>query len=251
MFETFGPTAWAIAVTAVLLTGISKGGFGSALGGVAVPLLALFMPASTAAALMLPILCLMDASGIRAYWGKWSKEDLWATVPGALCGIVLGTLAFGLLSDRALKGVIGTIAIVFVADRLFGLRAKLKMNHAPGRVAGGIWGGISGVTSTLAHAGGPPVLVYLLGRNLPKQTFVATTVVFFGFINLAKLLPYAALGLFTPDVLLTAAILAPLAPLGVWLGVHVQRLVPERPFFFIATAGLGLSGLKLLWDAFK
>jgi hypothetical protein len=50
--------------------------------------------------------------------------------------------------------------------------------------------------------------------------------------------------------LILAAVLAPLAPVGVWLGLHVMRKVPERPFFLIATFMLGASGLKLLWDAF-
>jgi uncharacterized membrane protein YfcA len=241
--------AWLIAALAVLLTGISKSGFGSALGGVAVPILSLFLPPAEAAAVMLPILCVMDGFGVRAYWRKWAGDELRVLIPGAVLGIVVGTLVFGLLSVAVLKGLIGSIAVLFSLDRLLGLRARLRWNQAPGRVAGTLWAALSGLTSTLAHAGGPPVLVYLLGRKLDKERFIATTVVFFTAVNAAKVLPYLALGLFSRPVLGMAGCLAILAPVGVWLGVRMQKTVPERPFFYAASLMLGCSGLKLLWDA--
>lgn len=241
--------AWAVAALAVLLTGVSKSGFGSALGGIAVPMLSLFLAPAEAAAVMLPILCVMDAFGVRAYWGKWATEELRVLIPGALLGIVLGSLVFGLLSAPVLKGLIGCIAVLFSLDRLLGLRARLRWHRAPGRVAGTSWAALSGLTSTLAHAGGPPVLVYLLGRQLDKERFIATTVVFFTVVNAAKILPYLALGLFSRPVLGMAGCLAILAPVGVWLGVRLQKAVPERPFFYAASLMLGCSGLKLLWDA--
>ncbi|MFA9441300.1 sulfite exporter TauE/SafE family protein [Uliginosibacterium sp. sgz301328] len=243
------PAGWAVTVIAVLLTGVSKSAFGGALGGIGVPLMAIWLPPGMAVAVMLPILCLMDCFGVRAYWKKWSVTELKIIIPGGLVGIVLGALAIGLLPDRMVKGVIGAIAVLFMLDRLLGLRARLKWDHTPGPVAGGIWSAVSGITSTLAHAGGPPILVYLLGRGLPKQNFVATSAVFFTVVNAAKIAPYIALGLFSRDTLKLAAVLAPLAPIGVWLGLHVLRRVPERPFYLTATALLGLSGAKLLWDA--
>jgi uncharacterized membrane protein YfcA len=241
---------WIVTAIAVLLTGISKSAFGGALGGIGVPLMALWLPPGMAVAVMLPILCFMDMFGVRAYWGKWSVPDLRIIVPGGLVGIVLGTVAIGSLPDHAVKACIGAIAVLFMLDRLLRLRDRLRLNGEPGAVAGGIWAALSGLTSTLAHAGGPPILVYLMGRRLLKENFVATTAVFFTVINAAKIIPYIWLGLFSRDTLTLAAMLAPLAPIGVWLGLHVMRKVPERPFFLIATLMLGASGLKLLWDAF-
>ena len=241
--------AWVIAAVAVLLTGISKSGFGSALGGIAVPVLSLFISPAEAAAVMLPILSLMDAFGLRAYWGKWAAAELRVVVPGALLGIGLGAAVFGALPAAAVKGAIGAIAVLFAADRLLGLRDRVQGNRFPGRLSGFVWSAISGLTSTLAHAGGPPVLVYLLGRRLEKERFVATTVAFFAIVNAVKVAPYVALGLFSRESLVASAALAALAPVGVWLGVKAQQRVPERPFFLSASAMLGCSGLKLLWDA--
>ncbi|HXG28913.1 MAG TPA: sulfite exporter TauE/SafE family protein [Nevskiales bacterium] len=244
----FDTTGWIVAASAVLLTGISKAGLGGALGGFAVPFMSLWLSPRDAAAVMLPILVLMDVVGIRAWRGQWSGAELRALVPAALTGIALGTLAFGVLSERAVKGAVGMIAVLFALDRL--LRRSRPQNAActPSRSAW-LWGAASGFTSTLAHAGGPPLLMYLLNRGLPRTTFVATSVAYFAMINAAKLPFYLGLGLFTHQTLLLSALLAPLVPLGVWLGLRLLRHIPERPFYVGVTALLGLSGLKLIWDA--
>lgn len=243
------PIAWLACATAVLVTGISKSGLGGALGGLAVPLMSIWISPREAAAVMLPILILTDLVGIRAWRGKASREDLRLLVPAALLGILAGTLAFGMMSDRVVKGAIGLIAVAFTADRML-RRGKARPADRPISALGArLAGAASGFTSTLAHAGGPPVLAYLLGRGLPRERFVATTVYFFTLINAAKLPFYVALGLFTRDTLLTSLYLAPLVPLGVWLGMRILRHIPERPFYLFATAALGLSGVQLLWSA--
>jgi uncharacterized membrane protein YfcA len=246
----FDTTGWSVAALAVLLTGISKAGTGSALGGLAVPFMAMWLPPSQAAAVMLPILVLMDLVGLRAYRGHWSKEELKVLLPAALAGIGVGSLAFGALPEAAVKATVGLIAVTFTAQRLVGYWRPAAQAPAPrpGALRGALWGGLSGVTSTLAHAGGPPLLVYLLGRKLSRQTFVATTVIYFAVINAAKVPAYIALGLFTRDSLGISLALAPLVPVGVWLGLRFLQRIPERAFFLITTLLLGVSGLKLLWD---
>ncbi len=235
---------------AILLTGISKSAFAGALGGIGVPLMTVWMSPGMAVAVMLPMLCIMDMFGIRFFWKKWSTADLKILLPGGVAGILLGSLAIGILSDQVIKGVIGAIAVLFMLDRLFNIREWLRINRGtPGPVSGAVCGVLSGITSALAHAGGPPVLIYLMGRRLPKETFVATSLFFFTIVNAAKIVPYIALGLFSSDALLVAAILSPLAPLGVWLGLHVLRALPEKPFYLSAIVMLGMSGVKLLWDA--
>lgn len=245
-FDTAG---WIVAGLAVLMTGISKSALGGALGGLAVPFMAMWLPAREAAAVMLPILVLMDLVGIRAFWGRASMPELKTLIPAALVGIALGTLTFGLVPDRGVKAVIGAIAVWFAIDRV--MRRGAKPAAEPGRARAWLWGGVSGVTSTLAHAGGPPLLVYLLGRGLPRETFVATTVFYFAVINAAKVPFYVGLGLFSRESLLISLCFAPLVPLGVWLGMRLLTRLPERPFYVFATAALGLSGLKLIQEAFS
>jgi uncharacterized membrane protein YfcA len=240
---------WIVTAIAVLLTGISKSGLGGALGGLAVPFMSMWISPREAVAVMLPILITMDLVGIRAWRGKADWAELRMLIPAALLGIGLGTLAFGVMSDRLVTGAVGLIAIAFTADRLLRRGGAKGAAVPPSRLFAWLCGAGSGFTSTLAHAGGPPIMVYLLSRKLPKEAYVATSVFFFAVINLAKLPFYVGLNLFNRDTLAMSAMLLPLVPLGVWLGIRLLARIPERPFYLFATAALGLSGVKLLWDA--
>ncbi|MBS0544687.1 MAG: sulfite exporter TauE/SafE family protein [Proteobacteria bacterium] len=241
---------WFVTAVAVLLTGISKSGLGGALGGLAVPFMSMWISPRDAVAVMLPILIAMDFAGIRAWRGKADWAELRLLIPSALVGIALGTLAFGVLPDRVVKGAVGLIAVAFALDRVL-RRGRAASAVAAERNRGFAWlcGAGAGFTSTLAHAGGPPVMIYLLSRKLPKQAFAATSVFFFAVINLAKLPFYLGLDLFNRDTLLMSAMLLPLVPLGVFTGMRLLARIPEKPFYLFATAVLGLSGAKLLWDA--
>ncbi|SCK12686.1 sulfite exporter TauE/SafE family protein [Vogesella sp. LIG4] len=245
---SFSLSAWLVSAVAILLTGVAKGGFGGVFGGIAVPLMSLVMPPEAAAALTLPLLCLMDLSSVKLYWRRWDTHELRLMLSGALLGIGLGALAFGLLPAWSVKLVIGLLALLFAAQRLW-LRFFPATPRQMGPLAGRIAGLFGGLTSTLAHAGGPPVLVYLFSRPLSKERFVATLAVFFTVVNLVKLLPYLALHLFTATVLWQCLLLSPLVPLGVWLGVRLQRRMPEQAFFSSAVALLALSGAQLVYSA--
>ncbi|WP_153108986.1 sulfite exporter TauE/SafE family protein [Propionivibrio limicola] len=244
----FDSLGWVVAAFAVLITGISKSGLGGALGGLAVPLMAIWISPRDAAAVMLPVLIVTDWVGIGAWRGKASWADLKMMLPAAIVGIVLGTLAFGVMPDRFVKIAVGLIAVLFALDRLVRRSRGAQSARPPRRLFAWLAGAGSGFTSTLAHAGGPPVMAYLLSRQLPRQNFVATSVYFFTTINLAKLPTYLALGIFTKESLIASAMLLPLVPLGVWLGLRILAKIPERPFYWFATAALGLSGVKLLLD---
>lgn len=241
---------WFVTAVAVLLTGISKSGLGGALGGLAVPFMSMWISPRDAVAVMLPILIAMDFAGIRAWRGKADWAELRLLIPSALVGIGLGTLAFGVLPDRVVKGAVGLIAVAFALDRML-RRGRAASAVAADRKRAFAWlcGTGAGFTSTLAHAGGPPVMIYLLSRKLPKQAFAATSVFFFAVINLAKLPFYLGLDLFNRDTLLMSAMLLPLVPIGVFAGMRLLARIPEKPFYLFATAALGLSGAKLLWDA--
>lgn len=238
---------WLVTAFAILVTGISKSGLGGALGGLAVPFMSMWLSPRDAVAVMLPILIAMDMFGIRAWRGKADWADLRLLLPAALAGIAAGTLAFGVMPDRMVKAVVGFIAVAFALDRLL-RRGKPLASTGPLRHFAWLCGAGAGFTSTLAHAGGPPVMIYLLTRGLPRETFAATSVFFFAALNLAKLPFYVGLDLFTRDTLVMSALLLPLVPVGVWLGMRMLKWIPERPFYLIATAALGLSGVKLLWD---
>lgn len=237
---------YALAAVAVLLTGISKGGFGGSLGGIAVPLMALAIPAPRAAAIMVPLLCLTDVIGFRAYHGRWDRSRLRVMIPGGLAGTVVGALSVRLLTDDLVRLLVGAIAVGFPLYRWFSSPVRAPP-AAPSAAKGALWSGLSGCTSFLAHAGGPPILVWLLPQRLDKVTYVATLNFFFMVMNASKILPYALLGQLSRANLLTSLALAPIIPLGVWLGVGLNRRVNEATFFLAVQVLMLVTGLQLIW----
>jgi hypothetical protein len=241
------PWFYAFAVPSILLIGISKGGFGSGLGILTVPLLALVIPPLQAAGILLPILCLMDLVGLWAYRAKWDRPNMRIMVPAALGGIAIGTATAGLLDERYFRLIVGGIAVLFALD--YWLR-RGEARAATGRslAKGGFWSLVAGFTSFVAHAGGPPISIYLLPQKLDKTIYVGSTVVLFAIINYVKLVPYAWLGQLAPGNLWTSLVLAPLAPLGMGLGIWLHNRVSPRFFYQACYVLIFVVGAKLVWD---
>src|SRR5512140_1409782 len=112
------PWFYALAIPALILNGISKWGLGGGVGSVSVPMMALVIPPTQAAAIMLPILCIMDLPAIHAYFGRWDKAQLRVVIPAGLLGIVVGTLTFRYLNDNWIRVLLGVIAIGFVLNSM-------------------------------------------------------------------------------------------------------------------------------------
>jgi hypothetical protein len=241
------PWFYLAAVPAILIAGISKGGFGGGIALVAVPLLALVIPPAQAAAIMLPILLVMDAIGVAAYRRLFDVAALKAMLPGALLGVAAGGLAFGLLSASTMRLIIGVIALAFVASYAFGGAAR-RVAREPSASLAAVCGALSGFTSTLAHAGSPPAQIYLLPLRLDKTVFVATSVIFFAAVNLAKLVPYALLGQLGVTNLGTALVLTPLAALGMALGLKLHHRVDPATFYRLCYVFVAITGVKLIYD---
>lgn len=238
------PWFYVLALPALILTGISKGGLGGGAAGVAAPLLALVISPRQAAAIMLPILCVMDLPAIHAYFGRWDKRQMRIILPGGLLGLVLGTITFRYLNDNWIRLLLGVIAIGFVAS---GLRRKNPLAIPPSRAKGWFWSALSGFTSFVAHAGGPPFAVYMLPQKLDKTVFVATSVIFFGASNYAKIVPYLWLGLFDWRNIATSALLMPVAIVSIYIGLWLHRYITHAMFYRIIYTLLGITGVQLLY----
>jgi uncharacterized membrane protein YfcA len=240
------PAFYATAVVAVLIVGVAKGGLAGGIGIIGVPLMSLTIGPIRAAAIMLPILMAMDVFAVRTYWRRWDEGNLRYMIPGALLGTVLGTLTFRYLSADALRLLIGVISVGYSLTWFFA--GDQRPARSPSRVRGTFWSTLGGFTSFSVHAGGPPIHVYLLSQRLDKTTFQATTVAFFFLINWVKLGPYAWLGQLDLSNLKTSLVLAPLAPLGIALGVWLHHRIDETWFFRVVYASLLTIGAKLIHD---
>ena len=234
---------WLVAFTAVTITGISKSGFAGNLGVITVPLLSLVIPLEQAAAMMLPVLIAMDVKVVHLYYKAVNWRVLLAVLPAACIGIAFGAFAMEQLPEQWLQVVLGVVCVLFAVwhtlNRLLGA--------IPG--AGLVWGSLAGFTSTLIHAGGPPINIYFAGKQLPKLQWLATAAVFFGVANIIKVIPYFYLGLWNRHILINALCVLPVAWIGVLLGKRVQGNFDDDTFLFVSRVLVFIAGLLLIFKA--
>jgi uncharacterized membrane protein YfcA len=241
------PFFYAVAIPAVLLLGVSKSGFGAGFGSLAVPMMALAVTVPQAAAILMPVLLVMDLLGMAAFRNNVDRQLLRFLLPFGLLGIVIGTLLFKALDPKLVAGIVGVFTLLFLAQRL--LFPPKADSPPPPRWLGALLTTTSGFTSFIAHAGGPPINAYVIPLKLKPVLFTGTMAFFFFFINLAKWIPYAWLGLLDMRNMLTSLALLPFAPIGVWVGVRIAHRIDPVLFYRLVYAGMFLTGVKLVWDS--
>ena len=253
LFETFplitDPYFYVVTIPAVLLMGISKSGFGAGFGSLAVPMMALAVTVPQAAAILMPVLLVMDILGMAAFRKDFDMKLLRFLLPWGLVGIAIGALLFKVLNAQVVAGLVGAFTLLFLAQRV--AFPPKPDSAAPPKWLGALLTATSGFTSFIAHAGGPPVNAYVIPMRLSPVRFTATMAFFFFVMNLSKWIPYAWLGLLDWRNMATSLVLLPIAPIGVWVGVWLARRISQVLFYRFLYAGMLLTGLKLLWDAFK
>lgn len=241
------PYFYVVTVPAVLLLGVSKSGFGAGFGSLAVPMMALAVTVPQAAAILMPVLLVMDLLGMAAFRKDFDLRLLRFLIPFGLVGIVIGALLFKVLDARVVAGIVGVFTLLFLAQRL--IFPPRPDSVAPPRWIGAILTATSGFTSFIAHAGGPPINAYVIPMRLSPVRFTATMAFFFFVINLAKWIPYGWLGLLDFENMSTSLVLLPIAPIGVWVGVKLARRIQPVLFYRLVYLGMFLTGSKLVWDA--
>lgn len=239
------PLFYAFAIPAVIVLGLAKGGF-AGLGILAVPMMALSASPIQAASITLPILIVQDVVSVWAFRGSWDRPLLTLMLPSAAIGVAAGFALAAFVSAAAVETAVGLVSIAFATLRLTSRGAEPAAGHTP--VAGALWGAVSGFTSQIAHAGGPPFQIYVLPKRLPRDTFIGTSALFFAIVNWMKVPAFAALGQFTRENLLTAAALTPLAIASTIAGVWLVRRVDGDRFYTLIYALLLVVGAKLVWD---
>lgn len=234
-----------IASIGVILFGISKGGFAGPIAILSLPIMSLAMSPVMAAAILLPVLLIMDVIAMYLYWKTWDMKNIKVIIPPALIGIFIGAMTFNYSSDDSIRIIIGTIAILFI---LLTIIQKNNLLIKPTKTKGTFWSLVAGYTSFLIHSGGTPVNFYLLPQKLNKTIYVGTMTLTFLIINVIKLVPYYYLDQFVIPNIKASLILSPLAPISIYLGYYLHKKVNEEVFYFFIYLFLAIGGVKLIYD---
>lgn len=241
------PLFYAAAVPAVILVGLSKGGF-AGLATLSLPLLALVSAPIRAAAIMLPILIVQDMVSVWFYRHDFDRRVVAILLAGSLIGIAGGALFAAHVSNAAVLLIVGLIASGFVLYSWLRKSAR-SAEPEPAKVAPGLfWGACLGFTSFIANAGSPPFQVYVLPQRLKPQTYAGVQTMVFAAVNLIKLGAFFALGQVSFDNFAVSASLFPLAIAATFGGVWLVRRVQAGIFYKFVYAMTFVIGLKLIWD---
>ena len=236
-----------VAFSGVFLICFMKGAFGGGFSIVGIPLLSIVMDPLTAGALLAPLFIVMDLFALR-YWkpSTWSKPDLAVLLPALIVGIGLGYLAFRFLDHKAVAIAMATITLAFAGLWfLGGGEIKVRPRSTPKAIAAGVG---AGVTTMVAHSGGPPLAMYLLPLGMSKELYAGTTSLFFTVGNAVKAVPWLLLVKPTGAVWTLMGISLFAVPSGVWAGWKLHQRLDQRQLYRACYGLLVVTGVKLLWD---
>lgn len=250
------PVFWLLVGMAIVIQGISKSGFAGGAGILSLPLMMLVMPVDKVTASLLPLLILCDFNAVYHHWHNKDWGPIRAIYFPAIAGILAGAAVWWWIGREGvehyslpIKRFVGVIAIVFGLYILARERSLAwAERHQGGRGAAVAAGVAAGFTSTIAHAAGPIVSLYMYSLGMNKSLFVGTVAWTFTLINLTKLPFYLGVGLIDPGVLGFDLVLVPLIPLGSWLGHWMHHRVSEWWFSRVILVLTLVAGVQLLFN---
>ncbi len=203
-----------------------------------------------AAAITLPILIAQDVVSVWMFRRSWDLKLVGILLAGAVFGVIAGFALAAWVSTAAVELSLGVITALFGAQRIWVERAgrhhRAEQCAALGGACSSAWRPASPARSRIA--GGPPVQMYLMPRQLGRDLFIGTSTLFFAILNWIKVPAYLALGQFTHQNLVVAGALLPLAVGSTVLGAYLVRRVSGRLFYLLMYVLMILVGLKLAWD---
>jgi uncharacterized membrane protein YfcA len=228
------------------LIGFSKGGFGG-LGGVLTPLLSLLMPPAAATGVLLPMLIFADWFAVASYWREWDRRLLWAMLPAAAIGSLLGTWVLTALSADAMRLVLAGFIIFLLVykvagDRIAGLRYRSAGWHGP------LAGGLAGLFSGMFNNGGPTFNAYLLLQKIQPRPFIATGALFFALLNLIKVPFFVYAGVLDLPRSLIYWPAFVMVPLGIWAARRLITRIKPEAFEWLVIGFLIFSACVLIWQ---
>lgn len=235
-----------LGVCAAILMGFSKTG----LPGAATPAVALMAAAfpdnaGLSVGAMLPVLLIGDVIAVR----RFGREAMWGPLLGLFPYVVLGMLPAYLvlwwLNGNQMRSVVGGLVLALVLLEL--MRQRLGWTQMPKRR----WftamaGFLAGFCTTVANAGGPVMIIYLLNRGLLKEQFVGTCAWFFFILNLSKVVPFTMQGMLTTQSLTFGLALGPMTIAGALVGAWFLGRISQKSFNALMLVLAGLAGLWLV-----
>jgi len=229
------------------VVGVSKTGI-PGVGILPALLMAQVLPAQKSTGMLLGILILGDlfAAGYHRRNAKW--PHMVRLIPAALAGIVAGYFAMAHVTDTQLKRLIGAIVLIMLALNYWRTRTQGEDLHVPTQwwFAVGL-GFTAGLTSMMANAAGPIMIIYLVAMRLPKVEFVGTSAWFFFIVNWLKVPFSANLNLMNAASIKLNLMMIPAIAAGAVVGIFFLKRIPQKAFNAVVQILAVAAAIKLLF----
>lgn len=237
----------AMSLLAVGVIGFMKGAFGGGFAIIGIPLMALVMDPITAGSVLAPVFVAMDLFALR-YWKPrtWSRPDLAWLVPGLLVGVAAGYVVLRQVDRHFVEVLMAVTTLLFAWLWWRGGASVTARPRSSGKAL--LAGGASGITTMVAHSGGPPLAMYLLPLGLSKEVYGGTTSMFFTIGNLLKAGPWLAVADLSRGYWGLVAMSLPAAFVGVWAGWRLHHRLNQAQMYRLCYGLLVVTAVKLLWD---
>ena len=266
MFESYDLNTfkWILLALSGFLIGLSKTGL-PGFGILIVPLMAMVVPGMKSAGLLLPLLIFADLLAIWVHRRNCLWRHILRTIGPALAGIVAGFLLMLWIngvsakfppdrpaianSDIIMNRIIGGIVLFMLGLRQWQTRFLTpdKQDRIPHNLPFAfVMGFLAGLTTMLANAAGPVMILYLLSVRLPKTQFVGTSAWFFFIVNWLKVPLHTQLATLTPVTFLLDACLIPAILAGGLLGLLALKHIPQHMFDKVVLILALAAAIKLL-----
>ena len=238
---------WVVIAVSAVVVGVSKTGM-PGLGILPVPLMALAFSTRESTGLLLGLLILADLFAVTYHRHNARWRHVLRLLPAALAGIVAGYFGLGIINDQQLKPIIGGIVLVMLGLNYWRTRAGGEEAPIPAQwwFAAAL-GFMAGVTTMMANAAGPVMIIYLLAMRLPKIEFVGTGAWFFFVVNWLKVPFSANLNLVTAESVKLNLMMLPFIAAGALLGILVLKRIPQKAFTMIVQTLAALAAIRLLF----
>jgi uncharacterized protein len=245
------PHSWFVILIVALVgfvIGFSKGGF-TALGALLTPLLSLVLPnVALAVGVLLPMLMVGDVFVVYSYWGEWDGRLVRRMMPGAVVGVIFGTVLLAYLPANVMRWALAIFTLLmviykFVSDGISALRYQPRAWHNPAV------GGLAGLASAMFNNGGPVFNSYLLLQNTAPRAFIANSALFFALLNIIKVPGFLYTGVLDLPLLVSFWWVFLFIPAGIWASRQVITRVKPSVFEWLIIALLVFSSGLLIWQS--
>jgi uncharacterized protein len=231
-----------------MVLGMAKAGL-SGLGLAVVPVMALIFGAKESTGVILPMLITADIMAVIYYHQNAVWKHILKILPWIAIGIVIALITGNLINDIQFRMVmISVVWIMLMLMIVNDLKKKKETKIPENHIFGSFMGLTGGFATMIGNSAGPVFTLYFLSMKLQKKEFIGTGAWLYLIMNTGKF-PLQAIVWknITANSLLLDLISVPFIASGIFMGIGIVKLFPEKIYrYFVIITTLGSSVLLFL-----